>query len=113
MPQAPLFAGIPPADTEPASHAMAPPWPSWFTAGKTTPATHKDNVRRGLHPLWIRLHPDETKRCKTCAHAVKRQWAGTYWKCGTLAVQTKGPGTDLRLKWRACQRWTDVVEVVL
>jgi len=101
----PLFPGIPPADPDAPKAPLASAWPEWFTAGKTTPATHKDNVRRGLHPFGIRLHRNASLRCKTCRHAKRHRWGGTYWKCATLPVQTKGPGTDLRLKWRACQRW--------
>ncbi len=73
----------------------------WFTAGKTTPARHSLNVLRGFHPLGGALHASKELRCKTCRHRVRAQHARDYHKCGK-AAQTRGPGTDLRLKWRAC-----------
>ncbi len=59
-----------------------PAWPDWFTPGKTTPATHVQNVRRGLHPLGLPLlktHDGAT--CGNCRHLCRVSQSGTYIKC--------------------------------
>ena len=46
--------------------------------------------------------PGET--CRTCRHATKVGVHDySYWKCG-LIEQTRGTGTDIRLKWPACRK---------
>jgi hypothetical protein len=55
----------------------------------------------------------EGEACKTCVHA-KRQLHHDkyYWKC-ELVAETRGPGTDIRLKSPACHAWnpgTDYLE---
>jgi hypothetical protein len=52
---------------------------------------------------------DET--CKSCRHAYARRFAKTYWKCD-LVKETGGPGSDIRLKWKACARWKAKQETI-
>lgn len=86
------------------------PWPAWFAGdANCTPATHRDRVRRGLHPLGARLaaegHPGHGHACRDCAHsALLGHHDRAFHKCD-LIRRTHGPGTDLRLKWAACIRW--------
>lgn len=42
--------------------------------------------------------------CGTCAHAYCVEYAKRYHKC-RLVKATRGPGTDIRLKWAACSRF--------
>ncbi len=43
--------------------------------------------------------------CRTCKHAIRQRVHDyAYWKCG-LIEQTRGTGTDIRLKWPACRQW--------
>lgn len=77
--------------------------PDWFRAGKTVPKTHIANVRLGRHPLGLPLHKDETLRCRDCRYFTRHRWENlTYFKCG-LMEWTRGPGTDIRAGWHACQ----------
>lgn len=47
------------------------------------------------------------QKCKQCKHLVKKEWAGTYYKCGFRA-NTNGPGSDHRVNWDACKRFEGV-----
>lgn len=44
--------------------------------------------------------------CKTCKYAYRTGtgYGKGFWKC-KLVRPTRGPGTDIRLKWAACSRW--------
>jgi hypothetical protein len=46
----------------------------------------------------------EGESCRTCEHSYARQFTKNYWKCG-LVPATGGPGTDIRLKSAACEKW--------
>ena len=82
----------------------AQPLPSWYRPSKDR-KTQNHNVARGLHPMGLALHPDESKRCGGCAHVVTQGWtAGKYLKCDAARI-TRGPATDIRAKWRACEKW--------
>ena len=80
--------------------------PEWFIAGNNTPATHIKNVQRGLHPLGgILYSPWHGQKCGNCAHLARQKHHDkTYIKC-KVHKQTRGPGTDVRVKWRACDKW--------
>jgi len=80
-------------------------WPAWFTPGKNTPRLHCQNVAYGLHPLGRALGPED-KSCSQCAHRYANRMGKTYWKC-RLIKSTGGPATDLRLKWRACEKFKE------
>ena len=44
-------------------------------------------------------------KCGNCLHCEREEYhRKTYFKC-RLKNHTRGPGTDLRLKWRACPKW--------
>ena len=47
----------------------------------------------------------EGKRCKDCAHHYIKSCANTYHKCDQV-METNGPGTDIRVGWQACERFT-------
>ena len=60
----------------------------------------------GRHPLGQPLREPAGETCGSCVHAEGfRYRRRTYWKCPTVGGLTHGPGTDLRLKWPACNRW--------
>ena len=44
------------------------------------------------------------KTCKDCVHAEGWGANRTYWKCA-LVKHTSGPGTDIRLRTPACNRF--------
>lgn len=76
-------------------------WPTWFRPSGVV--QHSHNVARGLHPFGMRLGPEE-RRCGDCAHLRENRYARVYYKCA-LAKNTGGTATDVRLKWRACEKW--------
>lgn len=79
--------------------------PTWFTAGRQTPATHIRNVRAGLHPTGARLGNNPGATCGNCRHLKEKHYhSKAYWKCA-LAKDTNGPGTDIRQKWAGCEKW--------
>ena len=80
-------------------------WPAWFHVGKYTPATQRDRVARGLHPMGLRLASPGTGTCGTCIHLSAAPYHdGKYFKC-KLTKWTHGFGTDIRRKWPACERY--------
>lgn len=83
--------------------------PAWFVAGSTTPAEHIMRVRGGLHPTgYPLLQGNPEARCGNCAFVDYSSGANTYWKCGLDRHKwTGGPGTDIRKKWAACNRWIE------
>lgn len=76
----------------------------WFTGG---PATFAKRVEAGLHPTGRRLAMWPGATCGRCRHAVTVETHGIgYWKCAIdRATWTRGPGSDVRLRWRACASW--------
>lgn len=84
-----------------------PPVPGWFTAGSQTPRGHIANVAAGRHPLGfqMRVGIDVGARCGNCVYIKTAKWAKAYLKCGMVAHQTRGPGTEIRRQWHACCRW--------
>lgn len=79
--------------------------PEWFTAGKTTPKAHVRNVRLGRHPFGDKLTDIDGATCGNCRFQRVFDYHGqTYHKC-TLNHNTHGPATDLRVKWRGCDKW--------
>lgn len=79
---------------------LAQRWPDWFTPNLHAKA-HAQNVMRGLHPLGFQLNADPELRCRGCAFVRPLTLGRTYLKC-TKTKLTHGPGTDVRLRWRAC-----------
>lgn len=79
-------------------------YPPWYTPSKERP---KGNMRvfRGHHPLGLPLGPAHSK-CGTCKHLHRRRLAKVYLKCA-LSTMSRGPASDIRVKWRGCQRWED------
>lgn len=62
-------------------------------------------IERGLHPhngLPVRQPAGET--CGSCEHHRVKRWSGTYHKCA-LTPDTRGPATDIRVRWPACEKW--------
>jgi hypothetical protein len=49
----------------------------------------------------------EGAKCGGCSHLFVKEWAGRYFKCD-LRGNTNGPGTDHRVRWPACGRYTPV-----
>lgn len=100
------------AAAEPSIH---PPAGAWFKAGKTAPFRHAERVMRGQHPLGRPLSAWPGATCGNCTHAVAAGWRGerTYHKCILDRSRwTASPGSDLRLRWRACAGWAPGVTKV-
>lgn len=81
----------------------------WFRAGKNTPRAQQRNVARGLHPLGIGLSETPGALCGNCAFWIV-EWhkVRCYPKCGRMVdagTSTRGPGTDIRARWRGCAAW--------
>lgn len=97
-----------------------------FPAGTSIPYTHfemlngrvgvsadqRRTIRRaaeiasGRHPFGRLLRTPAGQTCGTCAHCAVRTYSVAHYKCALMRPQwTKGPGTDLRKKWPACEAW--------
>lgn len=65
---------------------------------------------QGIHPATGRplADPELGHQCRDCTHCTSREGSfykggrRRYWKC-ELAGITRGPGTDIRISWPACQ----------
>lgn len=75
-------------------------------------ATQAQTLRRqamieaGRHPFGRVLRQPAGQTCGTCAHCTVRTYSVDHYKCALMRVQwTKGPGTDLRKRWPACEAW--------
>ena len=79
-------------------------FPSWYTPSKNRSHLEGSRVLRGLHPTGDPLGP-ESETCGSCAHRVTRGYGSKYHKCSLRPI-TGGPATDIRIKWRACARWS-------
>jgi hypothetical protein len=68
------------------------------------PATQLARIKAGVHPATgLSLRGEGT--CGECAHAVQvGHNTRTYWKCDLVRI-TRGAGTDIRLKWPACEKF--------
>lgn len=80
-------------------------WPDWFRPSKYAPAQAR-LVALGRHPMGGALGSAETS-CGACVHLVRNGMRSgrVYLKCA-LSRQSCGPATDLRAKWRGCEKWT-------
>ncbi len=52
----------------------------------------------------------EGERCKDCAHHYTNEFANVYHKCNQLPA-TRGPGTDIRVGWDACERFAPKYDI--
>ena len=78
-------------------------WPPWFTPSRYTRRANAQ-VAAGRHPTGEPLGPDG-ETCGSCCQAYRVQWrTRAYWKC-RRRDETRGPGSDLRKRWRACRLW--------
>lgn len=85
------------------SYPRTLPAPAWYKPGESL--RHNCNVAAGLHPTGFPLHADASLRCRDCANVSKHYSpvGRTFHKC-RLERMTAGPGTDIRLRWRACAK---------
>jgi hypothetical protein len=69
----------------------------------------KTGIKHGpLTPAPLGSGP-KGETCRTCEYSVYRQMSKAYWKCEKMRYYwTGGKGSDIRLKWLACQIWTKV-----
>lgn len=79
--------------------------PPWFTPTKTNKGQTL-HVVNGRHPMGHELlDEDEGETCGSCSWLYRnRQASKTFLKCSLVAM-TKGPATDVRSKWPACEAW--------
>jgi hypothetical protein len=48
----------------------------------------------------------EGKKCKDCEHHFTKNFAKNYHKCAVFYKRnTGGPGTDIRVGWKACKKF--------
>lgn len=73
-------------------------------SGVKLPATQLARIRAGVHPATgLSLRGEGT--CGECRHAVQvGHNTRRYWKCDLVKI-TRGAGTDIRLKWPACEKF--------
>lgn len=84
------------------------PEPPQLTAGERARAKAQLLIDQGLHPLnRLPLLQPAGHRCGDCAHKdYQGGTAGRYMKC-ELGPVTRGPGTDIRAGWPACNQWQE------
>lgn len=77
--------------------------------GQETPRGRYRNKSGGwkVNPMRLKLGagPDD-KRCKHCAHFIRKEYAKTYFKCA-FRGDTNGPGTDHRANWPTCVKFEE------
>lgn len=79
-------------------------YPDWYTPSKERQEANK-RVLRGLHPMGRPLTPYLDAKCGSCVHLTTvTPGARSFHKCA-ISAQTRGPSTDVRLKWLGCERW--------
>jgi len=79
-------------------------YPDWYRPSKSRRRANS-YVLQGRHPMGFALGIEQTK-CGTCKHLHRHQRTKTYLKC-SLTRMTGGPATDVRAKWRGCEKWTN------
>lgn len=76
--------------------------PTW---AKGCVGDQRRHVLRGRHPTGRAMGPTG-ERCRGCIHKVTLRYASTYTKCGLDRWKwTKGPASDIKARWPACERW--------
>lgn len=91
------------------SYQSAMPWGS-PTAGRESLSVDASRTARrnrliaaGRHPLIDGPIRTDGETCGTCANLRTVEYAGRYHKCALR--QTRGPATDVRLRWPGCRAW--------
>lgn len=78
-------------------------WPAWYTPSRERKRANAQ-VASGRHPFGLQLGPPEST-CGSCDHAYRVSWrTRSFWKC-RYVKETRGPGSDLRKRWRGCERF--------
>ena len=91
------------APREPLAEGPGPLVPAWMGRGGTP--TQRLRACRGFHPTGRKIGPEGT-RCGDCKHFTSHTRSMKYLKCLLDRQQwTAGPGSDLRAKWRGCERF--------
>jgi hypothetical protein len=82
--------------------AVEPPPP--LSADRRRTLRQQATLAAGHHPATGVLLAGNGETCRTCAHAVGRRYAKTYWKCDRVR-DSHCAATDIRLSWPACALW--------
>lgn len=82
--------------------------PVWYTPNKAARGQDK-NVARGLHPMGLALLLVSGATCGNCKFLKRVKFSRVYLKCAK-ARQSRGPATDVRAGWPACQCWESAEE---
>lgn len=85
-----------------------PPPERWahLTADQARTMRATITIAQGNHPMGGNLREPAGETCGSCCRCVAVQYNKTYYKCDLCrATWTKGPGSDIRKKWPACERW--------
>jgi hypothetical protein len=74
--------------------------------GNTIPECERPKHGRWAHAAPVGTGP-ATETCGTCDHVRSTGHDGRYKKCWKIGIKnwTNGPGSDLRLKDKACSFW--------
>lgn len=85
----------------------ATPKPGELSDGQRRTLRAEGRLAAGVHPMTRVPLANNGESCGTCAN-LERHGGGnrSYFKCG-LVANTSGPGTDIRMKWPACNLWSD------
>lgn len=69
--------------------------------------TQVHRAAAGLHPT-SGLPLIESGTCGECAYLLRTGRNGSFLKCRLVAEQTHGQGTDVKMKWPACNHYERV-----
>lgn len=80
-------------------------FPDWYTPSKNSSHMQASRAMRGLHPTGDPLGPEDAT-CGDCVWLTSNKRSKRYYKCG-LRPMTSSAATDIKLRWRACSRWSE------
>jgi hypothetical protein len=89
-------------DTGPPSEPAEP-----LSADRRRTIANNRRLAGGIHPVTRLPLANNGESCGTCSNLNREQHnSRSYFKCG-LVLSTSGPGTDIRLRWPACNLWSE------
>lgn len=90
-------------ETEQPTMFDVPPARAELSADRRRTIRRREMLAAGVHPVTGAQLAGNGETCGTCAHQVDRVRNQRWHKCELN--MTKGPATDIRVGWPACELW--------
>lgn len=87
---------------DPEPFAVAPSAEEKISADRKRTVKRQQLLERGIHPATKTKVVSNGETCKSCSHSVKVD--DRWWKCELVSF-SRGPGSDIRVGWPACEKW--------